>query len=140
MTDKKLIYQTAFIKKLEQLGIAYRCMEDNRLCFKYSGDKVKSVSYEVHFADSRVCLSAVELGSFTSATQARGFQLCSILNSELQWVKFVIDRRNKLLCQIDTVINADDAVEEIMELLERITTAIDEKIILLHAAQKQQVA
>lgn len=137
MTDNRVIYQTAFMKKLEQLGIRYRLADKSVICFNWAGGLPAAFSYELSFVENRVTLTAVELGGFHAATLATGYQLCSILNSELQWVKFVIDRHNRLQCFIDTVLNSDDAVEEIMELLERIGTAVADNELLLQAAQKQ---
>lgn len=138
MTDNRFIYQTAFIKKLEQLGIRYRIADKTVICFDWSGSAPACISYELCFTENRAMLTAVDLGSFNASTLATGYQLCSILNSELQWVKFVIDRHNRLLCLIDTVLNLDDAVEEIMELLERIDRAVADNRLLLQAAQKQR--
>lgn len=138
MTDNRVIYQTAFMKKLEQLGIRYRLADKSVICFQWAGGLSAALSYELSFVENRVTLTAVELGGFQIATLATGYQLCSILNSELQWVKFVIDRHNRLLCFIDTVLNLDDAVEEIMELLERIDRAVADNKLLLQAAQKQR--
>ena len=138
MTDNRVIYQTAFMKKLEQLGIRYRLADKSVICFQWAGGLSAALSYELSFVENRVTLTAVELGGFQIATLATGYQLCSILNSELQWVKFVIDRHNRLLCFIETVLNLDDAVEEIMELLERIDRAVADNKLLLQAAQKQR--
>ena len=138
MTDNRVIYRTAFIKKLEQLGIIYRVADKAVICFDWAGSAPEHISYELRLTESRATLTAVDLGSFTASTLATGYQLCSILNSELQWVKFVIDRHNRLLCLIDTVLNPDDAVEEIMELLERLDRAVTENKLLLQAAQRQR--
>ena len=138
MTDNRFIYRTAFIKKLEQLGIRYRVADKAVICFDWTGSALECISYELCFTENRAMLTAVDLGSFNASTLATGYQLCSILNSELQWVKFVIDRHNRLLCFIDTVLNLDDAVEEIMELLERIDRAVADNRLLLQASQKQR--
>lgn len=140
MTDNRVIYQTAFIRKLEQLGIRYRLADKDVICFSLAGAATLPVSYELSFRENRATLVAMELGLFNAATLPAGYQLCSILNSELQWVKFIIDRSGRLLCVIETVLNSEDVVEEIMELLERIDRALADNELLLRAAQRKRAS
>lgn len=140
MTDNKFIYRTAFIRKLEQLGIRYRLADKDVICFRLAGAATLPVSYELCFRENLATLTAVELGLFNAATLPAGYQLCSILNSELQWVKFIIDRSGRLLCVIETVLNSEAAVEEIMDLLERIDRAVADNELLLLAAQRKRAS
>lgn len=136
MTDNRTIYQTAFTKKLEQLGIAYRLADKSVICFSWGE---AAASYELRFTDSRATLTAVNLGGFTAATLSQGYQLCARLNSEVKWLKFVIDRQGQLLGLVDTALNTDEAMEEIMELLARMSTALAEKQSLICVAQRRCV-
>lgn len=114
MTNNKMLYQAAFIKKLEQLGVAWR-VGNNCLCFLWQGLTCNLL----YTANNSVELCALHLASFSKAQLPEAYALCSRLNNEINWLKLIINKQNELECRVMSAVNADDVVAETLELLER---------------------
>lgn len=119
MTDNEMLYQTAFRKKLEQLGIAcrlendgiYFCWQSLACCLRYS-------------ARNNLELRALRLATVAPTQLLQAYKSCNKLNTEFNWLKFSINKHNELECMVTSAVNADDVVEESLELLERLTQAV----------------
>lgn len=119
MTDNRLLYQTAFKKKLEQVGVPFR-LEKSNLYFNWTGINC-CLNYK---SDNSLQLCALKLSQFDADKMARAYVLCNKLNNEIKWLKFVVTKNNELACMVTTAVNADDVVEESLELLERMQQAV----------------
>ena len=119
MTDNRLLYQTAFKKKLEQVGVPFR-LEKSNLYFNWIG-----INCCLHYkSDNSLQLCGLKLSQFDADKMARAYVLCNKLNNEIKWLKFVVTKNNELACMVTTAVNADDVVEESLELLERMQQAV----------------
>lgn len=119
MTDNRLLYQTAFKKKLEQVGVPFR-LEKSNLYFNWTGINC-CLNYQ---PDNSLQLYGLKLSQIDAGKLARAYVLCNRLNNETKWLKFVVTKNNELACMVTSAINADDVVEECMELLERMQQAV----------------
>lgn len=119
MTDNRLLYLTAFKKKLEQVGVPFR-LEKSDLYFDWMGINCCLI----YQADNSVQLYALTLAQIAINKVARAYVLCNRLNNEIKWLKFVVTKNNELMCMVTSAINADDVVEECLELLERMQQAV----------------
>ena len=127
MTDNRLLYQTAFKKKLEQVGVPFR-LEKSNLYFNWTGINC-CLSYQ---PDNSLQLYGLKLSRIDAGKVARAYVLCNSFNNKIEWLKFVVTRDNELMCMVTSAVNADDVVTECLELLERMQQAV--------ASLKQQLA
>lgn len=114
MTDNRLLYQTTFIKKLEQLGVDFTVTK-NLVCFQWQA-AAYSFACKCIFAGDEVNILGTQP---ISLPLADAYKLCSELNNKINWLKFFAAKHGVLVCQVHTVLNADTAVDECLELLER---------------------
>lgn len=126
MVDNRLLYQETFLKKLEQFGIVYKVTKQG-VCFQWSKQMPWPLNYTVCFWENRVNVCAWGMGKVSAEQLGAGYKMCSEFNCAVNWAKLFLDKHNELLCMIDTVLNPDDAVEEIRELLVRMDAALAEK-------------
>lgn len=114
MTDNRLLYQTTFMKKLEQLGVNFTVTK-NLVCFQWQA-AAYSFACKCAFAGNEVSILGTQP---VSLPLADAYKLCSELNNKINWLKFFAVKNGVLVCQVHTVLNADTAVDECLELLER---------------------
>lgn len=114
VTDNRLLYQTTFMKKLEQLGVAFN-VNKNLVCFMWQAP-VYTFFCKFIFEGNEVTLCGTQK---ILLPVADAYKLCSELNSKVNWLKFFVVKHNVMVCQVHTVLNADTAVDECLELLER---------------------
>ena len=114
MTDNRLLYQTTFMKKLEQLGVNFTVTK-NLVCFQWQA-AASSFACKCVFAGNEVNILGTQP---ISLALSEAYKLCSELNNKINWLKFLVTKQGVLVCQVHTVLNADTAADECLELLER---------------------
>ena len=112
MADNKAIYKMTFKKKLEQVGVPFR-LEQDKLYFMWKGVNC-CLSFN---ADNGLQLYALHIMEFASEQLEEACLLCNELNKQINWLKFIISRRSELICMVSSAVNADDVVEDCLELL-----------------------
>lgn len=112
MNDNKIIYQTTFTKKLEQVGVPFH-LEREKIYFTWKGVNC-CLAYS---ADNKLELHGRQVTNFAKGQLQAAYGLCNELNKQINWLKFIISKENELICTVTSAVNPDDVVEETLELL-----------------------
>lgn len=122
-------YKAAFMRYLDEKGIKYTDVDENRVRVGYNGDNIPSVQVSVIFdkdGDGLVAFRSWNLGKVKDEKFANILLACNQLNDQFRWVKFYIDSDQDITAALDAVVDEQTVGEECFQLVIRMVSICDD--------------
>ena len=114
-------------QKLNEMHINYNYLEDDAISLKILGDRWESGVYIIKVNEAPIPNCSIltsYISQYNRSKREQALQLINRLNTNLRWIKFVLDEENRVHCQNDTLV-VDDLDHSAIFCLTLMIKAID---------------